>query len=676
MARAANLLAGERSPYLLQHAHNPVHWRPWGAEALAEAQAANKPILLSIGYAACHWCHVMAHESFEDEDTAAEMNENFINIKIDREERPEIDHIFMSALQLMGVPGGWPLTMFLTPAGQPFWGGTYFPPAPRHGMPSFRQVLAAIHAAWSRGDEAIAENCRRLAGALARMAEGSPGEIPSAVECRRVAERFVGQMDSVHGGLRGAPKFPNAPIFRFLWQEGICGGLAPAIEATHALLAAMSQGGIYDHLGGGFSRYATDTAWLVPHFEKMLYDNAQILELLAFAEADRPGRLYESRAEGIVGWLTREMLAGPPGRQAFAAAIDADSEGEEGRFYVWRAQEIFELLGPQRGARFAAAYDVTEAGNWEHRTILRRLTRFGDDAAEAELDACRAQLFAARALRVPPARDGKILADWNALMIAALARAAAVFARPDWLALASATYAAVQALLGTEDGRVDHAWCDGVVTAAGLLDDQAGMARAALALHEATGEDRYLGDARRIVAATQQFFAAPDGGFYQSASDAKDVPAPRPRSASDGAAPSGQGLMAELLARLFLLTGEARWQSAAEAVITANAGASDGLASATGLLLAARLLHESATVVVTGAPAAASRLAVVALAGADPSVVVLRAPPGVSLPPLHPASGKPTGSVLAYLCRARLCGPPIADGDALARALRARDTPA
>ena len=677
MASAENLLGGERSPYLLQHAANPVHWRPWGAAALAEARAGNKPILLSIGYAACHWCHVMAHESFEDEQTAIEMNENFINIKVDREERPDIDHIYMSALQLMGRQGGWPLTMFLTPRGEAFWGGTYFPPVRRHGMPGFREVLAAIHAAWARDDEAIRQNRARLSQALAAMSAARPGPLPSMDRLAEVAERFVGQTDPVHGGLGGAPKFPNAPVFRFLWQEGICAPMPAACEATHALLARMSYGGIHDHLGGGYSRYATDAEWLVPHFEKMLYDNAQILELLALAQADRPDPLYGRCARGIVDWLTREMMAGPPdGRACFAASMDADSEGEEGRFYVWDAAEVAAIVGPRDADGFARAYDVSEAGNWEGRTILRRVSAFGDDAAEADFDAARAALFAARSGRVPPARDDKILADWNALMIAGLARAAAVFARPQWLALGGAAYDRLRVLLGRPDGRIDHSWCDGVVTAAGLLEDQAAMARAALALYEASGEVRYLDDARGLVAAAREFFADPDGGFFQSASDARDVPSPRPRVATDGAVPSGQGLMAEVLARLFVLTGEPEWEAAAEAVIGANAGAADGLAGSTTLLAAARLLHEAASVVVTGTGPGAAALVAVALAGADPTVAVVRAPPGAPLGEQHPAAGKPNDVVRAYVCRARVCGPPLDTAAGLARVLRARGLPA
>ena len=379
---SGNLLRHERSPYLLQHADNPVHWRPWGPAALAEARSTNRPILLSVGYAACHWCHVMAHESFEDPETAALMNQLFVNIKVDREERPDIDSIYMNALHALGEQGGWPLTMFLTPAGAPFWGGTYFPPEPRWGRPGFRQVLQGIAEAYQRGDAAVETNAAALLRAVAAMSATRPGDLPGPTLLDSVRRSLLSLVDRERGGLRGAPKFPNPPIFRFLWQESRRTGDEDAAAAVHALLRAMSQGGIYDHLGGGYARYSTDAEWLVPHFEKMLYDNAQILELLAFAHAARADPLYAARAEETVGWLIRDMSAElVEGRAAFAASEDADSEGEEGRFYVWTETEIDELLGADAAA-FKTAYDVTPGGNWEGRTILRRIAPAGDPAFE------------------------------------------------------------------------------------------------------------------------------------------------------------------------------------------------------------------------------------------------------------------------------------------------------
>src|SRR5579871_3789982 len=458
MAQPDNLLRHESSPYLLQHADNPVHWRPWGAAALAEAREGNKPILLSIGYAACHWCHVMAHESFEDPDTAALMNSLFVNIKVDREERPDIDHLYMSALHALGEQGGWPLTMFIAPDGAPFWGGTYFPPEPRWGRPSFRQVLQGVSEAWRSDDKMVSHNTAALRRVLAGMSQANPGELPTPVHLDAVSSALLRLNDPEQGGLRGAPKFPNPPIFRFLWQNAFRTGESEGQDALHLMLQRMSQGGIYDHLGGGFSRYSTDAIWLVPHFEKMLYDNAQLLELLALAHADRPDPLYAERATETVEWMMRDMTAERvAGRAAFAASEDADSEGEEGRFYVWTEAEVDTLLGDASPA-FKRAYDVTPGGNWEGHTILRRVTDVGSPAEEAALARSRAVLFQARAKRVRPGRDDKVLADWNGLAIAALARASVVFRRPEWLARAEEAQDFILTEMSAADGRVQHAW--------------------------------------------------------------------------------------------------------------------------------------------------------------------------------------------------------------------------
>ena len=668
-AAPANLLRLETSPYLLQHADNPVHGRPWGEAALAEARAANKPILLSIGYAACHWCHVMAHESFEDPQTAELMNARFVSIKVDREERPDIDRLYMAALHAMGEQGGWPLTMFLAPDAAPFWGGTYFPPEPRWGKPSFRQVLSGIASAWAEQDEMIAHNTTALRRAIARLSAAEPGDAPGPAALDAAAAALLRITDPDQGGIRGAPKFPNAPIFRFLWQDAFRTGRPAGREALHLLLVRMSQGGIYDHLGGGYARYATDAIWLVPHFEKMLYDNAQLLELLAFAQADRPDPLHAARAAETVGWLLRDMAAGG----AFAASEDADSEGEEGRFYVWTEAEIDHLLGAGAPA-FKTAYDVTPGGNWEGKTILRRVTQPGDAAAEARLAAARQVLLAARAARVRPGRDDKVLADWNGLTIAALARAGAVFAQPAWLACAEAAFDAVLADLGAADGRVAHAWRLGRVAAAGLLDDQAAMARAALALFEATGAPPRLDQAIRLAEAAVAHFADGAGGYCTTADDAADVPLARPRSAADDATPAGAGLLAEVFARLWHLTGERIWRERAEALLRAFAGGGEQFAGMPTLLAAADLLEEVATVVIAG-PAGDPRteaLARAALTAPDPAVVVLRAAAPAALPVSHPAHGKPADPPAAYVCRGGTCGLPETDPAKLSAGLRAR----
>ncbi|MEJ0018850.1 MAG: thioredoxin domain-containing protein [Acetobacteraceae bacterium] len=669
-----NLLRHETSPYLLQHADNPVHWRPWGVAALEEARAADKPILLSIGYAACHWCHVMAHESFEDPATAAVMNERFVNIKIDREERPDIDHLYMSALHAMGEQGGWPLTMFVAPDGAPFWGGTYFPPEPRWGRPSFRQVLLGVSDAWRGGHEMVAKNTAALRQMLARMSEANPGDLPAPVHLDAVAAALLRLNDPEHGGLRGAPKFPNPPIFRFLWQNAFRTGAPEGQEALHLMLVRMSQGGIYDHLGGGYARYSTDAVWLVPHFEKMLYDNAQLLELLALAHAHRPDPLYAQRAEETVGWMVRDMTAeSVAGRAAFAASEDADSEGEEGRFYVWTEAEVDALLGAAAPA-FKRAYDVTSAGNWEGHSILRRLTPPGTPEEEAALAQARGVLFAAREQRIRPGRDDKVLADWNGLAVAALVRAATVFGRPDWLRRAAEAQDFVLAQMSAPDGRVQHAWRLGKVTAQGLLDDQAAVARASLALFEATGEPQRLADAVRLAAAVE-VFADGHGGYFTTAADAADVPLARPRTAADNATPAGNGVLAEVFARLWHLTGETRWRERCEALLRAFTGNPDQLAAMPTLLAAADLLEAGAIAVVVGDPAQSAGLAAAALAAPDPAVVVLRAPRTDALPPGHPAHGKPAAHAAAYVCRGSVCGLPVTGTAELSSALRKR-TPA
>jgi uncharacterized protein YyaL (SSP411 family) len=664
-----NRLGAETSPYLLQHADNPVDWRPWGAEALAEAAASNRPILLSIGYAACHWCHVMAHESFEDPDTAALMNRYFVPIKVDREERPDIDHLYMNALHALGEQGGWPLTMFAAPDGSPFWGGTYFPPEPRWGRPSFRQVLAGIAKAWDDGDELVTHNTAALRRALDAMAEARPGTGIAPADLDRAAATLLRLTDPDQGGLRGAPKFPNPAIFRFLWQNDFRAGATEAHAALHLLLQRMSQGGIYDHLGGGYARYATDAIWLVPHFEKMLYDNAQLLELLAFAQADAPDALYAARAAETVGWLDRDMTA----EGAFAASEDADSEGEEGRFYVWTEAEIDALLGGDAPA-FKQAYDVTPGGNWEGHTILRRVTPPGSAEQEAAMARARDVLFAARAKRIRPGRDDKVLADWNGLAIAGLARAAAVFGQPAWLARAAGAFDAVMTHLGSPDGRVRHAWRLGRVTAAGMLDDHAAMARAALALHEATGDSARLAQAIALAEATVAHFADPAGGYHITADDADDVPLMRGRNAGDNATPAGNGLIAEVFARLYHLTGDAVWRARAEGVFTAFSGQPDQFAGMPTLLAAADLLEEAASVVIVGGAERAAALAGVALSAPDPAIVVLRVADASSLPAAHPAHGKSPGAAgaAAFVCRRSVCSLPVADPAALAAMLRRR----
>src|SRR5690348_17105124 len=389
-----NRLGEETSPYLLQHKDNPVHWRPWGEAALAEARATGKPILLSVGYAACHWCHVMAHESFEEEATARVMNELFVNIKVDREERPDVDAIYMGALHELGEQGGWPLTMFLTSDAEPFWGGTYFPKEQRYGRPAFVSVLNEVARVYRDEPDKVRQNADVLKDRLKPGHHVSASAPPSEEMLADLGRRLVQAIDPANGGIRGAPKFPQPQFFGFLWRAGLRYGFANPLEAVDLTLTHIAQGGIYDHLGGGFSRYSVDERWLVPHFEKMLYDNAQLVELLALAHARTGKPLFATRARETVAWLAREMTA--PGG-AFAASLDADSEGEEGKFYVWSLAQVEQALGKDDAALFARHYDVTESGNFEGHNILNRLTREPTDAAtEDRLAAMRAKLLAVR----------------------------------------------------------------------------------------------------------------------------------------------------------------------------------------------------------------------------------------------------------------------------------------
>src|SRR5213080_188964 len=401
-----NRLARETSPYLLQHKHNPVDWWPWGPEALSEAKRSNKPILLSVGYAACHWCHVMAHESFEDPAIAAVMNELFVNIKVDREERPDVDQIYMSALHMLGEQGGWPLTMFLTPAGEPFWGGTYFPNTARYGRPAFADVLREVARLFREEPGRIDHNRQALMERLAERARPQGQVVIARSDLDTLAQRIAAVIDPVHGGLKGAPKFPQAALFELLWRAGQRTADSRYFGAVELTLERICNGGIYDHLGGGFSRYSVDERWLVPHFEKMLYDNAQLLELLGLAFARSQKSLFRERARQTVEWLGREMITADG---AFCASVDADSEGEEGKFYVWSLAEIEQVLGPEDAAFFAGRYDVTAQGNFEVHNILNRLKdlRPREPAAEARLAELRNRLLAMRDRRVRPGLDDK-----------------------------------------------------------------------------------------------------------------------------------------------------------------------------------------------------------------------------------------------------------------------------
>jgi len=670
-AQQQNRLAHETSPYLLQHKDNPVEWWAWGPEALAEAKRSNKPILLSVGYAACHWCHVMAHESFEDPATAAVMNELFVNVKVDREERPDIDQIYMAALHHLGEHGGWPLTMFLTPAGEPIWGGTYFPPTSRYGKPAFVDVLREIARLFREEPGKIEQNRAALMARLAATARAGDGVQIGPAELDNAARQLAGIIDPVNGGTRGAPKFPQAALFELLWRAGLRSGEARYFAAVDTTLHHICEGGIYDHLGGGFARYSVDERWLTPHFEKMLYDNAHLLELLAtaFERAGQP--LYRQRARETVAWLEREMTTA---EGAFAASLDADSEGEEGKFYVWSYDEVMRRLGTEDGEFFAQHYDVTPAGNFEGHNILNRLKPLprtdGDDARLAGL---RDKLFVARGARVRPGLDDKVLADWNGLMIAALADAGLLFDEPSWIERAARAFDFVAGAM-TKGDRLGHSWRQGKLKFPGLASDFACMIRASLALYEATGRRAYLEQALQWQCALDRDYAnAETGTYYLTAADAEGLVI-RPASTADEATPNHNAVAAQNLIRLAVLAGDDSWRAKADRLIAAVAPlAAENLYMHMALLNAIDLRLRGAQIVVTGQGPKAEALLAAARALPPLDRIVLAAATVEMLPPAHPARQKLAASAepSAFVCVGETCSLPVTDPAGLITALEA-----
>ncbi|MEE8372045.1 MAG: thioredoxin domain-containing protein, partial [Sphingomonadales bacterium] len=646
--------------------------------------------LLSVGYSACHWCHVMAHESFEDHATADLMNRLFISIKVDREERPDVDGVYQHAVALLGGQNGWPLTVFLTPEGEPFWGGTYFPPEPGFGRPSFRAVLERISETYVHDREAFHRNAGLLTEAVAKSlsragaaagagngklaGQGGAGDVAglpsiSTDLLRQTAKVLLGHLDPVNGGLGGAPKFPQATILGLFWRAYAESGEIAYRDAVTFALRRMSEGGIYDHLGGGFSRYTVDERWLVPHFEKMLYDNALLLELLVLAWTDGGEALFRTRAIETVGWLAREMrLEGG----AFASALDADSEGREGAFYTWSQAEIEAVLGSDQGL-FRTRYDISEDGNWEGVNILNRLAATGalSAAEEERLGVCREKLLKARGKRVRPGLDDKVLADWNGMMIAALVRASLVFDESAFLTMARDAFSFVRAELVSGRGGLAHSWAADKAGAEGFLDDYAQMARAAIFLFEATGEEAYLATAKSWADELLEHFGGAGGGFYM-ASDKADALIVRAWAAADGPTPSGNAVAAEVFSRLYALTGKPGYRQEAARTLGAFAGeVRENPPAFAGLLGALHHLEAAPQIIVLGGRSEAAvreMLEVVWRAGlADYSLLVT--PDGDELPGDHPAFGKTGAPGTAYLCRGSVCSLPLASPDELAKAL-------
>ncbi|ODT19646.1 MAG: thioredoxin domain protein [Mesorhizobium sp. SCN 65-12] len=664
-----NMLGEEASPYLQQHSDNPVHWRAWSPAALDEARTLDRPILLSIGYAACHWCHVMAHESFENDAIAAVMNRLFVNIKVDREERPDIDQIYMAALASMGEQGGWPLTMFLTPDGKPFWGGTYFPPQPRYGRPGFVQVLEAVDKAWREKKESLDQSASGLTTHVETRLAGAHGNAALTTDSLdQLAEGIDGMVDRTLGGLRGAPKFPNAPFMQTLWLSWLRNGNTDHRDDVLLTLERMLAGGIYDHVGGGLSRYSTDAEWLVPHFEKMLYDNAQLVRQCNWAYAATSNELFRIRIEETIGWLLREMRVEGG---AFAASLDADSDGEEGLFYTWDRAEIEAALG-ERSKFFFNHLSLASPHGWEGKPVIHQTAeqQLGSVSARQALQPIKDRLLEIRERRVRPGRDGKVLTDWNGLMITALAEAGRSLGRKDWIEAAATAFASIVA--ARENGRLAHSMLGAKKLFPALSSDYAAMTNAAIALSEATGEGAYLDHARDFIAGLDRWHADAEGtGYYLTASDSGDVPI-RIRGDVDEAIPSATGQIIEALVRLASLTGDINLQDKALKVAEHAAGrAAHQAYGQAAIVNACALAIEPIKLVIVDTPEASS-LIPVANRNPDPRrvdiVVAIGSEANRSLLPggVLPPTDKPG----AWLCTGQVCLPPVVEAGELERLLQ------
>lgn len=668
-----NELGAATSPYLRQHADNPVHWREWGDDALVEAARRDVPVLLSVGYAACHWCHVMAHESFEDEATAAQMNAEFVCIKVDREERPDIDAIYMNATVAMTGQGGWPMTCFLTPGGEPFYCGTYFPDSPRNGMPSFRQLLTAITEAWTQRRDEVSGVGRKVRDHLHANASALPAGALDVDDrlLTHAVNSVLGEEDRESGGFGGAPKFPPSALLEALLRHTEYTGTPEALDAVRRTCDAMARGGIHDQLAGGFARYAVDNDWVVPHFEKMLYDNAQLLRVYAHL-ARITGDPLATRVTGeIVEFLRRDLRV--PG--GFASALDADAAGVEGSTYVWTPAQLTEVLGDPDGRWAAELFGVTESGTFEHGTSTLRLRLdpdgFDTHAVRQRFDDVRRRLLAARADRPQPARDDKVVTGWNAIAVTALAEAGAGLGHPEWIDLAREVAATLLAE-HVRDGRLRRASLGGVIgDPVAALDDHAALVTALLTLHQVTGEISHREQALELLDITIEIFADPDepGSWYDAAGT--DLIA-RPRDPIDGATPAGASLLAETLLAASALADTARAARYAElldatlgrgAVLLAKLPRSAGQWLAVAQARAAGPLQ----IAVSQTPGSTGELAAQARTFAPGGSIVV-AGQRDSLPLLEDR-GPVSGVDAAYVCRGTVCDLPVTDGQALRAAL-------
>ena len=680
-----NRLAKETSPYLLQHAENPVDWHPWSPEALEKARREDKPILLSIGYAACHWCHVMAHESFEDEETARLMNEKFVNIKVDREERPDIDGIYMQAVQAMTGHGGWPMTMFLLPDGSPFYGGTYFPPDDKHGIPSFRKVLQAVSDAYADRREGVAESAQQLRQIYeSNIASTRSGGTLSPQMLEIVYRSLKQRYDETNGGFGAAPKFPATMVLDFLLRYWKRTGTPDALDMVANSFRKMSRGGIYDQIGGGFARYSVDAVWQVPHFEKMLYDNALLVRLGAHLwQATRDEETRRVTTE-TVEWLNREMTA-PEG--GFYSSLDADSEGHEGKFYIWSEEELDSLLGADSGA-FKTYYGVVRGGNFEGKTILHvpanpetAAARAGIDVEMLELilDRARRILLDARSRRIWPGRDEKILASWNGLMLRGVATVARVLDRKEFaqLALRNAEFLVREMV---RNGRVMRSHKDRRTRINGFLEDHAAVALGFLAVYELTFDEQWVRRAREIADAMIEWFWDDDiGAFFDTARDAEQL-ITRPRETTDNATPAGTSLAVELLLHLSELQQDTEYRRRAVFALETLAEPMLRFPTAFGHLLGAAdmELHGAIEVAIVG-DKSSSRFTALERTVAEkyvPSLVLAggRAPRSM----IRLLDDRPLidDNPTAYVCRSYACDKPVTEPDALADQLENAAKPA
>ncbi|HEX7879269.1 MAG TPA: thioredoxin domain-containing protein [Candidatus Eisenbacteria bacterium] len=676
-----NRLASATSPYLLQHAANPVDWYPWGEEALERARREDKPIFLSIGYAACHWCHVMEHESFEDAGIAALLNESFVCVKVDREERPDLDEIYMCAVQLLSGSGGWPMTVFLTPELAPFYGGTYFPPDDKWGRLGMRRLIPEVARVYREQREQVAEQAadltqavRTIVGAMnATDGDGAiVGELPGRAVLDAAVARLLAAHDDEWGGFGAAPKFPPSMGLSVLLHHHHRTGDARTAAVVRTTLDRMARGGMYDHLGGGFARYSVDERWQVPHFEKMLYDNALLVSV--YAEAfrvigDTPDRQYRRTIDESLAFVQRE-LTDPAG--GFHSSLDADSDGEEGRFYVWTRPEIESVLGPADADVFCRAFDVTLEGNWEHgNSVLWQPLSVGDEVRHA-VAPMRERLLAARAARNRPGLDDKVLAAWNGLMISAFVDASLALDDARWLepARKAARFVLDRMMI---NGRLLRSWRSGTAGLTAYVEDYAAMAGACVDLYEATFEVEWLSAAEALVTTAMAHYADPVGGFFLTADDAEALLV-RPKSAQDGATPSGNALMAVVLLRLAALLDRPDWRAAAEATVKAHAASLATIPGAHHRMLLAVdwLTGDPVEVAIVGAPDDTGTKALLdAARSARPyhRVFASAAAASAALPLLrdrHPIDGRPT----AWVCRQFTCRAPVRRPEELVAELR------